>query len=313
MLPPNSIGASPYINLGQLYVAEARGDKVLQAFSSAVSAAPRSVAALATLSQCEYEFGDQNAAAIDLVRAKMAHPSTNYDNIALSRALFQRDSAASKQEGIERLQRAIPRNIFGEVLPRAVDSEVDLGRWIASTVKDRTDKTLALSKLDEAIAAFRDALKVRPVHIKANYQLAVALAVKRELDPNLSESERRTYHEDSRRYYLTALGAQAFSDDEFTDQGNAAFTLGENHLAAKLYGRAIGMNRGAVYAYSGLGELYRRSKKYDQALADYTIAANLHQRERALHEQVQMLSQLIRPRTLTARQPSMIAGVSAHR
>jgi tetratricopeptide (TPR) repeat protein len=252
--------AAPYINLAELYALECDWKNVLLTLKFAVWADPSSVAALATRSQYEYECGDRDQSQVDLERAESETIQSAYDQVALSRALHQRSDETSKRRGIGEMRKAL-QGRFEKL--RMFDTQVELATWL---LDDR--------KVDASIDVLSKVISADPDDIKANYALALAYDVKRSLVKN-SPAEVQKYSKKMKQSYLRALSGRAFTDEDYTTQGNAAFELNALHEALALYGQAIRINPHAVYALSGRANVYKKSGHYQLAVDNYNAAVKL--------------------------------------
>ena len=145
----------------------------------------------------------------------------------------------------------------------------------------------------------RDVTHAEPDNIKANYTLALAYRAKRDLAQN-APADFEKNNKDMKESYVRALSGRAFTDDDYTTQGNAAFELdglrqpNALHAALALYDQALRINPHAVYALSGRADVYKKSRHYQLAVENYNAARRLHPHDKEL------LQRLTEARTLLA-------------
>lgn len=264
--------AAPYIDLAELYALQCDWKRTLLALNFAVWADPSSVAALATRSEYEYEYGDRDQAQVDLKRAQSVKITSDYDRIALSRALHQRSDAKSKQQGTDEMRKALREGDFEK--QQLLETRVEFATWLLDD-----------GKVDESISNLTEVTDVQPDNISANYVLGLAYAAKRSLVKN-APADLERYGDMMKQGYLRALGGRAFTDEEYTTQGNAAYELNLPHQALTLYGQALRINPHAVYALSGRAGVYKRAGHYQLAIENYRAALTLHPNEKQLRREL---------------------------
>ncbi len=236
--------AAPLIDLGELYMAEGRATDAFAVFDDAVRAEPNSVAALATRSLYERDWGNPAAATVDLDRAlRLPRPSV-YDEIALARALYERTSPC----GVAALGRATARSDFDA--PTMIDTLVAYGIWLMP------------SRPDAAQTVLLRALAISPGHIKANYSLGMLA--------------KRSHPLAARAYFERAADAAANTSEEYLDKANSATELGDTTRALADYGESIRLNSAAVYAFYNRGAIYEAQGNMRAAERDFLASVKLH-------------------------------------
>ncbi len=229
--------AAPFINLGELYVRLGQPSKAFAEFDRAVNEDPTSVAAVATRAVYERDYLKPREAALDLNRALQLRSRNLYDELSLSRALYQRGGKGDTKCGIRVLEKVIGSRGFSDRLN--VETLVQYGVWLRG-----------VQRPDEAIVQFRRALSIYPGNVEGNYELGLALERSKSGDSTAASS-----------YLRRAEYSPAYTDDDFLERANAAAELmahfdansaakrGDYQLALQSYGASIALNKGAVYAY----------------------------------------------------------------
>jgi tetratricopeptide (TPR) repeat protein len=256
--------AAPLINLGELYMQTGHPQDAFVALDRAVAAEPNSIAALATRALYEWDYDRPRQAAVDLDRSLRLPTDGLYDDIALSRALYQRGGSSALPCGLKVLDRAVHRSDFDGAAN--VDTLVRYGMWLR-----------AANRRPEALESFEKALRYNPQHIKANYQLARALE-----DVGTSENSL------AQAYFRRAVYPPAYTDEDFLDRANAAAELvnkydgtdarqarSDRAAAMAAYTESTVRNRYAVYAYWDRARLEVNTDNR-AAEEDFRAAAALH-------------------------------------
>jgi tetratricopeptide (TPR) repeat protein len=270
---------------------------------------------------------------IDLEQAQALKEESVYDALAVSRALHGRDEIDRKIQGIAKMGRAIRQGTGEklELLDTRAEyagwlladrAAFDCGTKDHRTAIDGIDGSICASRpgtapnaevvqarvVDLAICTVQTVTDEQPENIQGNYYFALAHGIRQSMpaqSPSSCEKRRATQtNEDNpcadqtdsalmKCGYLRALSARAFTDEDYTTQGNAAADLHQFHRALTLYAQALHVNARAVYALSGAARVYETTGHYRRAIANYDAALRLHPHEaelrNALHEaQVQL-------------------------
>jgi hypothetical protein len=253
-------GNAPFLNLGELYTRMSATSGVATYFNQAVNADPSSVAAFANRALFERDSLKPEQAAIDLDRALQLRPRNMFDELALSRAIYDRDEQGDPSCATRILGQVIDSRSFHQ--STSVGVLVQYGVWLRS------------SRPSEGIAELHHALQIDPRDVEANYQLGLAL----------EHSKSANDQAESSTYFGRAEYGPAYTDDDYLYRANAASEL-VNHetgqlkpidykLAIRAYGDSISRNQGAAYAYTGRAALEIKTDP-KQAKEDLATAAGL--------------------------------------
>ena len=114
-------------------------------------------------------------------------------------------------------------------------------------------------KLDEAIAAYRRAIGIKPDYAEAHSNLGNALTNQGKLDEAIAA-------------YRRAIGIKPDYAEAHSNLGNALTNQGKLDEAVAAYRRAIGIKPDYAEAHSNLGNALRDQGKLDEAIAAYRQA-----------------------------------------
>src|SRR5262245_61463783 len=116
--------------------------------------------------------------------------------------------------------------------------------------------------LDEAIAAFRQAIVIKPDHAAAYTTLGIALAGQGKLDEAIAAHRR-------------AIGIKPDLAEAYPNLGNALMDQGKLDEAIAAFRRAIGIKPDLAEAYSNLGAALSWQGKLDEGLAAFRRAIGI--------------------------------------
>jgi tetratricopeptide (TPR) repeat protein len=295
---------APFVDLAELYVIENKSGPALASLRSAESADPTSVVAAAIRAQYESQYGSVDQARLELDRATELRDEQNakpavvlrlmpsldkYAEISLCRAKYYVEGSVS---GLE-----CGRAVFDKADSTNIDAEIEYANWL---VASRDDALVA-----KGVGLLKESVLRSPGHINAYYSYAKALSKTGSSDTN-----------SIRTYYMEALDARAFTDDELTDQANSATALEQidKEVSAKrqdfraalsLYHAAILKNDRCAYAYSNRSTILEQHGQWRAALRDLRMAILLHPREQDLTARLRDLSKAIRR---PAREPRALSS-----
>ncbi|MBV8532010.1 MAG: hypothetical protein JO104_11900 [Candidatus Eremiobacteraeota bacterium] len=289
--------AAPFINLGELFERRGGGsysDLATYSFERAIYADPTSVAAIATRA-----FYDDNPkqAALDLTEAMLLRPRSLYDELVLSRAVYQQQRLYNGDEkddyvncGIGILRQLIQSRSLNEDANAAAYAQY--GDWQRkkhdNIINDPQKRNVpkagdeASAALNDAIGALNKALEIDPRNVLANYDLGLIY------EHSTNEGD----HAAAERYFREAEFAPAFTDDDYVSKANAAVELinaydgdrfskkADYNVAMSTYDQSIHFNTGAVYAFNGRANLELENPNFEKgnlkrALADSEKALRL--------------------------------------
>ena len=117
----------------------------------------------------------------------------------------------------------------------------------------------------EAIAAFRNAIKLKPDYAEAHYYLGKAL-------------EREDKEAEAAAEYDKALSLKPNYFEAALDLGSAYYQLERWQDAATAYEKATRLKNDNIQAYINLGDAYRQLKMYEKAEGAYNLAATFIER-----------------------------------
>jgi protein O-GlcNAc transferase len=118
-------------------------------------------------------------------------------------------------------------------------------------------------KLDEAIAAYRRAIRIKPDYAAAHTTLGIALAGQGRLDEAIAA-------------YRRAIGIKPDLAEAYPNLGNVLMDQGRLDEAIAAYRRAIGIKPDLAEAYSNLGAALSWQGKLDEAIAAFRQAIGIN-------------------------------------
>jgi tetratricopeptide (TPR) repeat protein len=279
--------AAPFINRGELFERSGKRALATRDFNRAINADPTSVASIGTRA-----FYDEKPkqAALDLAEAMRLRPTSLYDELVLSRAVYQQARLFSDEKkddytncGIKILKQLVESRSFNDDLNVATLAQY--GDWLRKKHDDIMDphsmRRRDPAAVAEAAAALNDAtkelnqtLEFDPRNVLANYDLGLIY----EHSPNDVDAE---------RYLREAEFAPAFTDDDYLTKANSAIELMNSYdggdtvsrktdynVALIYLSQSIHLNPGAAYTFYARAEL-ERTKDPAQATLDAEAALRL--------------------------------------
>ena len=123
----------------------------------------------------------------------------------------------------------------------------------------------AQNKNSEALAAFRNAVRLKPDYAEAHYYLGEAL-------------ERDGKHAEAAAEFAKAESLKKNYFEAALDLGSAYYQLEQWQDAATAYEKATRYKNDSIQAYINLGDAYRQLKMYEKSEGAYNLAATFIER-----------------------------------
>lgn len=133
----------------------------------------------------------------------------------------------------------------------------------AVACKERGDAYWSQGQLEQAIAAYTEALRISPQYAKAYYSRGCVYASKGQSDQAIAD-------------YTAVLRIDAQDADAYYNRGNVYANKGQMDRAISDYTKALRVNSQLAFAYDGRGIAYAHGGHFEQALADFNEALRLN-------------------------------------
>jgi tetratricopeptide (TPR) repeat protein len=117
-------------------------------------------------------------------------------------------------------------------------------------------------QLDEAVAHYQQAVRLKPEYFQANLELGDLLVDRGEIEASLE-------------YYERAVQIKPRDANARLQLGNTLLDMGKQERAVEAYSATLRLDPQNVFAYRNLGAIARRNEKFDTAIAHYRKALEL--------------------------------------
>jgi predicted O-linked N-acetylglucosamine transferase (SPINDLY family) len=217
------------------------------AFERATALCPDSPEAWSGLAQALHDLQKLDDALAAYQRAQSLRPlspgTANNFGVALSMAGRHEEAIVVLREALNRAGSPAP--------PGSSELWYNLGNALSARSASR-----------EAIAAFRESLKIEPGNVKALLNLGNVLRARRELNGAI-----QCYHD--------ALALDPHNHDGCNNLGTALFAAGRPDEALEALQRAIALRPDSSAAHNNLGNVLKDTGRVDAAIAAYRRAMKL--------------------------------------